>query len=466
VLCREKKVENLSFKQDVLLSCLVCYSEEELKSNKKEGMKNEATNPREDDILNQALTSLWNKNFLLLSIGKIFSIFGNQVLTFALPLYILQASGSPALFGTILGLSFLPTAITVPIGGIMADRLKKRLIMFWLDVAVTLIILLYMIISGMLGTVAPIMMVKLLALNAIQGMYLPAVQASTPLLVPENNLVRANAIMDTINTLANMAAPAAAGILLARFGLSPVLVVCAICFAVTSGMDLLIRIPYEKQETNEGILQIVKGDMAKAFHFATKEKPILIKMAILMFVLSLIVAGILSGGVPIFITQYLGMGAEYIGIGRGLAWSGGLIGGLIAGILGERLTIKRVPLASVVLTLSLVPVGFALLLDMSAFAAFVVIIIADTICGVALMLWIIPIWAYVQRATPPEILGKVLSLFAGIPVIAMGLGFFLIGVLLEQFYTVPWLIIFIAVFICIITIVLLRKYFKEAAVEA
>jgi len=415
--------------------------------------------------MESTVRTLWNRNFLLLSIGKILSIFGNQVLTFALPLYILQASGSPALFGTILGLSYLPMAITAPIGGLMADRLKKQFIMFWLDVAVTLLIVLYMIISGMFSAVAPIMLVKLLALNAIQGMYLPAVQASTPLLVPENSLVRANSVIETINTLANMAAPAAAGILLARFGLSPVLIVCAICFAITALMDLLIRIPYKKQETSEGILQIVKSDMTGAFRFAAKEKPILVKMAILMFILSMLVAGVMAAGVPIFITQYLGMGTEHIGIGRGIAWIGGIIGGLIAGFLGERLTIKRIPFASILLALSLVPVGLVLLFDVPYFVAFVVIIIADTLCGAALMLWIIPIWAYVQRTAPPEILGKVMSLLSGIPVVAMGLGFFLIGVLLEQFYAVPWLIVFVAAFICVVTALLLRRYFTEADVD-
>ena len=415
--------------------------------------------------MNQTIMTLWNKNFLLLSIGKILSIFGNQVLTFALPLYILEASDSPALFGTILGLSFLPAALTVPLGGIMADRLKKQYIMFWLDIAVTLLIILYMIFSGMFDAIAPVMLVKLLALNAIQGMYIPAVQASTPLLVPEDSLVRANSVIETINTLANMAAPAAAGILLYRFGLSSILIVCAICFAITSVMDLLIHIPYKKQETNDGIFRIIANDMTGAIHFVTKEKPILIKMAILIFVLSLFIAGVMAVGIPIFITQHLHMSTMHVGIGRGIAWSGGIIGGLIAGFLGERLTINKVPFSSIMLSLSLIPVGLVLLFDVPYFTAFVVIIIADIIAGVALMLWFIPIWAYVQRTTPLDILGKVMSLLTGIPIVAMGLGFFLIGVVLERFDSVPWLVVFIAAFICLITTLLLCKYFKDAQRE-
>ncbi|MCL2392177.1 MAG: hypothetical protein FWC66_06140, partial [Oscillospiraceae bacterium] len=87
------------------------------------------------------------------------------------------------------------------------------------------------------------------------------------------------------------------------------------------------------------------------------------------------------------------------------------------------------------------------------------------IAGVALMLWFIPIWAYVQRTTPLDILGKVMSLLTGIPIVAMGLGFFLIGVVLERFDSVPWLVVFIAAIICLITTLLLRKYFKDAQRE-
>lgn len=348
----------------------------------------------------------------------------------------------------------------------MADRLKKQFIMFWLDVAVALIIVIYMIISGISGAIAPIMLVKLLALNAIQGMYLPAVQASTPLLVPENALVRANSVIETVNTLANMAAPAAAGILLARFGLSPILVACAVCFVITAGMDLLIRIPYKKQETGMGMIQIVKTDMTGALRFVTKERPILVKMAVLMIVLPMFVASIFMVGVPVFITQYLGMGTEHIGIGRGIAWSGGIIGGLIAGALGERLTIKRVPSAAVFLALSLVPVGVVLLFDMPHLAAFVVIIAADTICGVALMLYMIPLWAYVQKITPPQLLGKVMSLLSALPIVSTGLGFLLTGVFLERLYTVPWLIVFVAAFICLVTVLFVRKHFREAESDA
>ena len=40
-----------------------------------------------------------NRNFVMVVIGQIISLFGNAILRFALPLYLLNETGSAALFG-------------------------------------------------------------------------------------------------------------------------------------------------------------------------------------------------------------------------------------------------------------------------------------------------------------------------------------------------------------------------------
>jgi len=409
---------------------------------------------------------LWNKNFSLLVIGQLISIFGNQVLNFALPLYILDISGSPALFGVVLGVSFLPLIITSPIGGVMADRLKKRRIMFWLDITVTAIILLYIIVSVIFtAAIVPIVIVKLLALNAIQGMYMPAVQASVSVIVPSEKLIKANTATGTVDTISNVAAPAVAGILYTGFGLFPILVVCAICFAVTAIMDLLIRIPYEKQQSSESVIQMVKDDMSQAFQFAVKERPILLRFAAIDIVAGIMGGGVIVVGIPVIITGHLGMGMEHVGIARAIAWAGAFIGLGIVSFLGEKLTIKSVPLSFTVFGLAMVPIGAVLLFDIPYFAAYVIIVVADIIYFSTLYLLTIPVSAYIQKITPPDLIGKVMGLFSALPVLAGGIGFLLAGILFERFHYFAWLIIFSAAFIVCITVLLLRRDFKEEKVD-
>jgi len=48
---------------------------------------------------------IWNRDFSLLVGGQFISIFGNMILSFALPLYLLYISGSVTLFGLVMDLT-------------------------------------------------------------------------------------------------------------------------------------------------------------------------------------------------------------------------------------------------------------------------------------------------------------------------------------------------------------------------
>ena len=65
---------------------------------------------------------LMTKDFTLVVLGQIISLFGNAAIRFALPLYLLNVTGSSALYGTVMACAFLPAIALSPIGGIVADR--------------------------------------------------------------------------------------------------------------------------------------------------------------------------------------------------------------------------------------------------------------------------------------------------------------------------------------------------------
>ena len=66
------------------------------------------------------------QGFYLVVIGQIISLFGNAVLRFASAAYILERSGSPAPFGQVSALAFLPMILLSPVGGMIADRVNKN----------------------------------------------------------------------------------------------------------------------------------------------------------------------------------------------------------------------------------------------------------------------------------------------------------------------------------------------------
>ncbi|MCL2702772.1 MAG: MFS transporter [Defluviitaleaceae bacterium] len=405
---------------------------------------------------------LWNRNFSLLIIGQVMSIFGNMVLSWALPFYILDISDSSLLYGLVLGLPYASLLLITPFGGIMADRLKKQRIMFWLDSATTVLVVLYMIASGFGIAAVPLVIVKLLALNAIQGMYMPAVQAAIPALVPSDKLVAANGTTSIVNSISQIAAPAAAGILYGKFGLSPILVICAVCFAFTAVMDLLIRIPYKKRSSPGSIAKMIKSDISQAVGFVIKEKPVLLKGVVVIFIFSITVLSLLIIGIPVLVTQNLGMDMEMSGISLSIMMVGMILAGGGAAAMGSRLKIQNVYVPLILSSLSVIPMGLVFLFDTSAITAYIIITAASVFTVMFMILFQIQMMAYVQGETPAELIGKVMSILMMLPFVAQALGQILFGALFERFESLPWIIIFAAALISLITAVVSRGFFRKA----
>ncbi len=64
---------------------------------------------------------LISKDFMLVVIGQIISLFGNAAIRFALPLYLLNQTGSSVLYGTVTACALIPAILLSPIGGIVAE---------------------------------------------------------------------------------------------------------------------------------------------------------------------------------------------------------------------------------------------------------------------------------------------------------------------------------------------------------
>src|SRR3712207_4043462 len=167
---------------------------------------------------------IYSKDFLLVVIGQIISLFGNQILRYALPLYLLNQTGSSALFGTISASAFVPMIIMFPIGGIIADRVNKKKIMVILDFSTAVLTLLFYILVGKINII-PLITSTMIILCGIQGAYQPAVNASIPILVDKEYIMQANSIVDVISSLASVVGPIIGGIIFSIARLEPILYV-------------------------------------------------------------------------------------------------------------------------------------------------------------------------------------------------------------------------------------------------
>ena len=375
-------------------------------------------------------TPLFRRDFTLVVIGQIISLFGNAILRFALPLYLLRQTGSPALFGAVGAAAFIPAVLCAPIGGVLADRVNKRNIMVALDFSTAGLILAFTLFLER-APLAPLTAACLMLLYGIAGAYQPAVQASIPLLASADQLTRANAVINMVGTLSGLLGPVVGGVLFGAFGLRPILWVGVACFFLSAVMEPFIRIPHRPRAAAGNVLSTVRQDLKESWRFIRRERPVFLSVMLVLALFNLVLSAALVVGIPVTVVQVLNMSDSRLGITQGAMGLGGLFGGILTACLGARLSLRRGNLVLLAASLTAAVMGLALLPGVPpALGWWAVTAMSFAIMVLSTML-VVVLSAAVQGQTPPELLGKVMAFIMAVSNCASPLGQAIYGALFE-----------------------------------
>ena len=382
----------------------------------------------------------FGRDFLLVVIGQIISLFGNAILRFALPLYLLRQTGSPALFGVVTACSFAPMVVLSMAGSVLADRVNKRNIMVGLDFSTAAIILLFYAALGRLPTV-PLFIAVLMLLYGISGTYQPAVQASVPLLVQKEKLIAGNAVINQVNTLSGLLGPVAGGVLFTLWGIGPILLLSAACFAFSAVMEIFIRIPHERRPSEAGVFQVVRRDLQECVRFVRSEKPVFVSVVVLVAMFNLVLSAVMIVGTPILITQVLGMSDTLYGLTQGALALGGLCGGALAAACGDKLRVQKAHLLLLACSAAVAVMGLSLWLHLPSLVSYAAITLMSFAAMGASTLFMVQIYTLVQVQTPPQLVGKVMAALISIAMCGQPVGQALYGLLFGLFAPYPYLVL-------------------------
>ena len=383
---------------------------------------------------------LFSRDFTLMVIGQIISLLGNAVLRFALPLQVLDATGSAAAFGGVLALSMVPVLLCSPLGGVLADRVPRQRIMWGLDFSTAALAAGYGLLFARGHSVAAVggMMVLL---SAIQALYQPAVQASIPVLVAEEHLPAANGVVAQVQALSSLLGPILGGVLYGWVGLAPIVWVGAACFFGSAVMELFLHIPFRRRGDGGAPLAAVGRDLRDAGVFLVKEQPGLLRVLALIALINLFLSALFIVGLPYLIKITLGLSSHLYSFAEAALSLGSILGGMLSGAALGRTGLRRAWRFLLGTALSLLPIALALVLGLPPLAAYGVIL-AAVLAGMACaMLFSVAAQTYLQRATPPHLLGKVAAFVSAISTCAMPLGQALYGVLFETFQARAWVVV-------------------------
>lgn len=393
---------------------------------------------------------LFTRNFTFLIFGQISSLIGNFTLKFALSMYILEQTGSASVFAGMLALSMLPTVLFSPFGGILADRANRRNIMVTLDLLSGLSVLIAsfavpsdqdMFVIGAL----------LLILSVLAAFESPTVQACIPQMLSGDHIIKGNAIVNQVASIASLITPFLGSVFYTRFGIRPVFYAATICFFVTAFLECFIRLNLKKPLKKAGITAILKEDFSVSMHFLRYQQPSILKLLLLAASVSLFVTGTAVVGFPYLVRTTLGLSANHYGVAESAMGIASVLGSLLVVLFAKKLQGRHLTMVLISFGICLIPCGIVFMLPLHAFSQYLILLLMFCACQLGCSLFSTYALSLIQERTPEHLMGKVMSYVFTLSLCAQPAGQILYGAFFDFFSdSVYWVLLPSGLIICLI----------------
>ena len=393
---------------------------------------------------------LFTKNFALLILGQLTSLFGNFILKLALSMYVLEATGSAAIFAGILSAATIPTILLSPLGGILADRADRRNIMVALDALTGVSVLCAALFLSESNAIA-VISTLLIILSILGAFETPTVQACIPTMLQGDNIMKGNAVVNQVASLSYLIAPMLGGVLYAMLGLEPVMYASVVCFFITALFECFIKLSYQRIQSQGGVLQIVKQDFLSSMQYISKEQTSISKMLLLTAFSRFFVMGITIVGLPFLVRTVLGLNAKYYGAAESALAVATILGSIAAGVLAEKLKIHKLSVLLATLGIFIIPAGIVFLLPVNVMIKYGVTVVS--FCGMQAVISIFSIFAVslIQQRTPNHLIGKVMAYTSTVTLCVQPIGQIVYGFLFDRFYSAVYFVLIpTGIIVCIV----------------
>ncbi|MGN0157297.1 MAG: MFS transporter [Lachnospiraceae bacterium] len=268
------------------------------------------------------------KKFLTIWTGELISSIGSGMTAFALSVYVFQMTGSVSYVSLVTLLAYMPTILLSPIGGVLADRYDRRLLMIIGDLCSGLG-LAYILWQIQFGSFKMFPILAGVTFNAVFVALLePSYKATVTDLLTEEEFAKASGMVQIAGNAKYLISPALAGLLLGIADIRLILLIDICTVVVTVLTTSIVRNTISKPMIKEGRgfiiemkdgLSIIKGNQ--------RVVALIVIMALVCFFVGFVQT--LAGPMLLAITD-----AKTVGIVESVCAVGMLVGSLWIGLVG------------------------------------------------------------------------------------------------------------------------------------
>jgi MFS family permease len=347
------------------------------------------------------LGALRHRNFRLFLTGQIISTAGTWMQSVAMPWLALQLTHSAFLVGLVLAAQFLPVLVGGPLGGVIADRYRKRNVLLTTQA-------LFMVPSFTLYAVTAtghaqywMVIVAAFLTGTVNLFDVPTRQSFVIEMVGRQDLMNAIALNSSVFNAAAVIGPAVAGLIIAAVGVPLCFLANSVSYMAAIVALLLMR-DLPSVVPHHGDLPFVKR-LVEGASYARHERVVgMLLIAVAVF--SLFAMNRLTL-IPLFADQVLHAGARGFGFLLGSMGFGALVGALTLAFF-PRLG------ADPGRQLWMAIIWVAALLEFSISRVFVLSMLALFVAGYCQISFVAAANNRIQTITPDHLRGRVMSLYA------------------------------------------------------
>ncbi|GCF93283.1 MFS transporter [Enterococcus florum] len=373
----------------------------------------------------------WRKKYLTILSGQTVSLIGSSAVQFSL-IWWLTSESKSAIMLSIAGLfSFLPQMFLGPFVGVWLDRLNRK----WVVIAADLfmgIVALVLSLWFLWGSPSFMIVILALFLRALANVFhTPSIQAIVPLLVPEEELVKANSWNQFLQSGAFMLGPVLGAAMFAAMPLWVILLSDLVGALAASFTLWIVAVPVIER-TKESMSHYVT-ELKEGFAVFWQDRPMFVVLCSSFFIMIFYLP--LGSLFPLMTNVHFERSAWFAGVVE-LSYAAGMM--VSAFLIGMKKHWRNKLLAA---QISCIGLGITFVLSgltPTSLAGYWVFVLMCFFMGGIGNLYNIPFTAYLQETVAPEKLGRVFSLLSSVLSAAMPVGLILAGPISEKIGIAAW----------------------------
>jgi predicted MFS family arabinose efflux permease len=361
---------------------------------------------------------------------------GDWALRIALPMLVLERTGSVAATGGVAIAGVLPTLFFGGVAGVFVDRWDRRRVMWVASLGQACAVLPLALVDGD-GDGVWICYAVTFAVGTLTQFVQPAESALLPLLVDTDDLIAANSLNAINNNLARLLGPALGGLVAAWAGLTAVAYVDAGTFIAAAILLTVVRGRYAAVGTGsagglEGAAAAATGmpsgrplfrsyakigtELLEGLAFIARSRVLVVLIA--TFTATSVGEGLMGALFAVYVKEGLHGGVTEVGWLMSAQAVGGIVGGVVAGWFTRFSPIRLIAVGAVVFG----AIDLVLFVYPLVWPAFWPAMVLLVLVGVPAVLLSSSVTAQVQGAAPDEFRGRVFAVMGTSMGLAMMLG--------------------------------------------